>query len=101
MLSKCDGPECPKCGCTDSEIVRKTTQWGMPVTIVECTHCGKRFSAPIEEEPEQQDPAKRVVYRVMRCPQCNSKNTKVTSTQQPVRYHKCMDCGHNFSSIEV
>ncbi len=41
-----------------------------------------------------------VIYYPIRCPKCRSKNTRVTSTVKPVRYHKCDNCGYSFKSVE-
>lgn len=43
-----------------------------------------------------------VVWYSVKCPGCNSKNIKITSSRDaPYRYHKCSDCGLNFTSIEA
>lgn len=31
---------------------------------------------------------------------CRSKNVKIYKTDLPIRYCKCLDCGHNFKTIE-
>lgn len=47
-----------------------------------------------------------VIYRVIHCPECRSKRTRVARTIRPqpgrprIRYHKCLDCGTNFKSVE-
>lgn len=41
-----------------------------------------------------------VYWRPVKCPACGSKKCPVTSTVSPVRYHKCLDCGLNFKSVE-
>lgn len=43
-----------------------------------------------------------VVWYSVKCPGCNSKNTRVTSSRDaPYRYNKCPDCGLNFPSFEA
>ena len=43
----------------------------------------------------------------MKCPSCNSKNTRVMYTRRNVddskvyRRHECNDCGEMFSTIEI
>lgn len=57
--------------------------------------------APAVQQQELPEPSTRgVVYAVTRCPTCNSKSTKVTSTRGKIRMHKCKECGHNFKSVE-
>lgn len=49
-----------------------------------------------------------VTYQPTVCPHCGSADTKVCSTQRlypdrrdgTVRYHKCLDCGRTFKSVE-
>lgn len=40
----------------------------------------------------------------LQCPECNSENTKVYSTRQRadrvIRYRRCLDCDHKFSTVE-
>jgi len=46
--------------------------------------------------------SKCVVWYSVRCPFCNSPNTKVTnSNQKPYRYNKCLDCKRIFQSYEA
>ena len=43
-----------------------------------------------------------VVWYSVKCPGCNSKNTKITTSRDiPYRYHKCENCGLNFTSYEA
>ena len=44
--------------------------------------------------------AKVVIWRPVKCPECGSGRVKVYSTQPPLRYHKCHDCGARFKSVE-
>jgi DNA-directed RNA polymerase subunit M/transcription elongation factor TFIIS len=45
---------------------------------------------------------KPVIYHVLRCPKCKKKRVPVYSKEKesPVRYHKCLDCGVRFKSVE-
>ena len=42
-----------------------------------------------------------VTYTRLRCPQCHSAETEVSSTRKPIRYHRCLLCGQRFKSIEA
>ncbi len=49
------------------------------------------------------DESYAVPYYPLRCPHCKSKRVKGASSppeRWPVRYHKCLDCGEPFKSIE-
>lgn len=110
-LSKVEGPECPGCGCCDSVVVERSTWFGKPQESRRCTNCGKKFNAPappVPNAPRAPEPSvnQGVVYHVIRCPQCKSRNTQVTSTPKAanapqVRYHRCRECGHPFKSSET
>jgi len=56
----------------------------------------------VKKKPAGPDrpPPKVVIYHIVHCPVCKSTNVPVYSTEKPIRYHKCSDCGHNFKSIE-
>lgn len=41
-----------------------------------------------------------VRYQILCCPKCGGENTRVTSTQRPIRHHKCKDCGQTFKTVE-
>jgi len=43
---------------------------------------------------------KTVYWHVIRCPYCKSKKVPVCHTNRPIRYHKCVDCGETFKSVE-
>jgi len=91
-------PACPTCDCEMSSIMRRYEAWGRQFERRLCRHCGREFAVPVEEvEPKKPD---GVVYHVLRCPACNSADVKTTSTQRPVRYHKCGGCSATFKSIE-
>ena len=107
-LDRVEGPECPGCGCRASTIVRRFTSWGVdpdddsrlgerPFARRVCDYCGRSFTAPLDpSEPA----AKPVAYKPIACPVCGSKDVKVTSTQRPIRHHKCRACAVNFKSHE-
>ena len=111
MLEPVEGPECPYCGCKDVRVVDQRSRWGKPIVRSRCRHCGAMFTAaaPVpdaRDPPEDLLPAERpagvaeaVIYRPIRCPDCGSAETKITSTQRPIRYHKCR-CGRTFKSVE-
>lgn len=49
---------------------------------------------------EQKDPD-CVLWTRVRCPKCGSTDCPVyNSTNIPIRYHKCHQCGHSFKSVE-
>lgn len=111
-LEKSDGFECPDCGCSDSRRLAPgkpgSKGWFGESDRQECRHCGRRW-IPEEllaqrlETPDEVDAERHhssVIYHVIRCPKCRSKNTHVASTRRPIRQHKCDDCGHPFKSIE-
>ena len=112
-LEPCNGPECPKCNCRDTEIItlpRAESKIGWYDSgRARCNHCHTWFHfKEIVESPaiEHQEPVldtppdgHAVQYTKTHCPACGSTDTLVTSTRRPVRQHKCQ-CGHTFQSIE-
>jgi predicted Zn-ribbon and HTH transcriptional regulator len=56
---------------------------------------------PAQEQEQDQLPQYGVIYHVLRCPKCKSKNIRTHTTELPIRYHKCRDCGYNFKSREA
>jgi len=114
MLEKCQGPECPRCGCQDTEEVFARGRWnGARLPRLVCKNCGfqwrkKKWATAqgngdtAEAEPsEHAEPIPEgVVYHVIRCPNCNSDQTAITSTRRPIRHHKCKQCGNTFKSVE-
>lgn len=111
-LDRCDGPACPHCGCQDTEIDRRRRRWGAASTRYRCRNCGTTWH-PTRWTAESAEPATAepngngevsaggaVIYRPVRCPECGSTDTKVTSTRRPVRHHKCRACGAAFKSVE-
>jgi len=116
MLRRVEGPECPRCGCQDAEVVGRSARWGQVHERRQCSHCGRTWLTAVEEEPSavsgqpsvtpaaEPEPAEDadqvVVYPAICCPQCGSKRTKVSSTRRPIRFHKCLECGWTFKSAE-
>ena len=102
------GPECEKCGCADTEVIREPNpdSW-FASGQAQCNHCNRMFYFKGEEKKNGEEEKKpinlqgdAVIYRPVRCPACNSKDISVTSTVKPVRYHKCNSCHKNFKSVE-
>lgn len=96
QLSRASGPDCPKCGCNQVELVRAGELAGRPWAMYACGHCADTFriGAPPPE-------GRTVVYNPVRCPACNSKDCPVHTTRRRTRYHKCRDCGASFKSQEA
>jgi len=111
--------DCPSCGCNDTRLA------GLQRI---CNHCGHAWYPPsivepgmptwkgqaprhvqqadgsspsVEHVPESAIGSGGVVWHVIRCPECSSTETRVTSTRRPVRHHKCQACGHCFKSVEA
>ena len=45
-------------------------------------------------------PPLAVEWVPVKCPACRSKNCPVTSKREAFRWHKCIDCGARFRSVE-
>jgi len=43
-LQKCSGPECPDCGCRDTQLAAAGTRWGRPWARFLCGRCEREFS---------------------------------------------------------
>ncbi len=117
-LDRADGPECPQCGCQESRLLAsRQSAWvctdprygDLSATFEtrRCTGCGARFRAKSEIENcqltienSEHDSEQAVIYRPVRCPACKSKQTKISTTRDRIRYHKCRDCGQTFKSVE-
>lgn len=120
LLEKCQGPECPRCGCQDSEEVDGRGRWGgLVLTRRVCKYCGylwreKKWGQPEPsngdngESTEAQPPIPdAVIWSVIRCPDCKSRDTRVSSSPKPaspdmprIRRHECKACGNTFKSVE-
>jgi Zn ribbon nucleic-acid-binding protein len=113
-----EGPECPGCGCRDSQILKMTIWFNKKREHRECEHCGRRFTVtrskppespvPLPKPPQQPETPKAVKagtveYRPMRtkCPNCGSQKTKVASSRGGLRWHKCRACKHCFKSVDT
>lgn len=113
-LDRCAGPECPRCGCQQAEILQEPDPelgtknwWG--TGLARCQHCGMAFhfkpiDAPRIPSPDQSrvDPPRchpltpspqhpstppagaGVRYAATTCPNCGSTQTRVTSSPRPV-----------------
>jgi len=46
-LERVTGPECPDCGCQDSEVVQQGDMFGAAFERRRCSHCGRVFSGPL------------------------------------------------------
>lgn len=108
-LRRVEGPECRNCGCMDCEAHGRAAKWGDTWQRWRCNNCGEVFSAAPKKPPEplfaslaQLD---AVIFSLVKCRRCKSTRTKITRTlkaddQPRVRYHKCLECGNNFKSVE-
>lgn len=103
MLDRVSGPECPKCGYEGSDLISTTDRkkWKAGICISrevvehrECQWCGNRY---VQVSGKKSDAA---IYLPVRCPDCDSPRTHVTSSRAPLRYHECDDCGQSFKSYE-
>lgn len=107
-------PDCPRCGCDDVTVLREpdpAANW-FAYTRLRCNHCGREWNArPQQVESEERrvesetptPPDSTPVYRPAvrpRCPECGSRENRVTSTDLPIRHHKCQ-CGATFKSLEA
>ena len=58
--------------------------------------------APRPAKPKRAGPVKCVQWARVRCPACGSAKCPAYDVhQKPLRYHRCADCGWNFSSYET
>ena len=114
MVDTGNGYPCPNCGCRDSRPVGQSTRWGFTGQRRQCRYCLMQFtpgtSEPMEVPAAEESAAGNgggVIFRPVRCPECKSKETKVTSTPRPTagspqrRFHKCEACGAAFKSVEA
>lgn len=62
-----------------------------------CDHCGKEKDMRDKREMKTLEYPKVVVE----CPYCYSRDTVVTSSPRPWRYHLCRGCGETFNSVET
>lgn len=105
-MVRIDGPECPRCGCPDSEILKAGgKRWfGVTSDLRGCNHCGKTFSAPHEApelEPDPVLPAEPPAAAAYHfgppevCKGCGTRG-RVQSTRKAKRYVKCGKCGRTW-----
>jgi transposase-like protein len=99
MQSNIDLLDCGKCGCNATEMIAAGMRFGKPWVRYRCDHCGHEFT--LGNNPAREGIVNGVVFHVVRCPGCKSKNTEVTrKANERIRYHKCRDCGQSFKSVE-
>ena len=64
----------------------------------------RRHKTPANKKQNEIDEALKkqpgVPYFVLKCPKCDSSRCRCYSSNPPIRYHKCNDCGYNFKSVE-
>ncbi|MFA7254139.1 MAG: hypothetical protein WC107_06330 [Patescibacteria group bacterium] len=125
-LTRCEGPECPFCGCNQAEIlVPPKPQLGQASWFgagrAKCGHCRAVFSfrelpkpqtippPAIDAEPFdvalpviEKDLMKNMeiqlhVVTAPKCPDCGG-DTRISSTRKTRRYHKCLDCGKTITT---
>lgn len=120
-LTRCDGPECRRCGCRQTKILAQPVSgsW-FSCGRAECQHCGKVFifyelpGAPngngtVPPPLEVQQPAIDSIrsdpvdvhaspppVREICCPHCQSARVRVYSSPKTVRYYRCDECGGRF-----
>jgi hypothetical protein len=57
-LTKADGPECPACGCQESDVIDAGTRWGQPITRRRCGRAASPGGRPCRGPRQPQKPAK-------------------------------------------
>lgn len=105
-MRRVEGPECPGCGCPDSEVQKRWTWFEHLYERRRCAHCGREFTVSAGAAPPAASTASpqnggMINFHVIRCPKCRGERTRVYSVHKPVRYHRCADCGESFKSIEA
>jgi len=123
MMDLACGPACPRCGCTDTMVLKLPSQESWYGSgRAKCGFCGRGFHFTVDlptdtqavpVETQQSPPhstrdsgRERVYFRPVRCPECGSKETKVARKMPTkegiptIRYHKCKACNHSFKSVE-
>lgn len=98
-LDKVQSPECRKCGCNATHLVRVGQRFGDPWARFQCDHCGHEFTIGREPDGEVAGVPYNTVH--CRCPVCNAVNPTVTSSPRPIRRHACQNCGATFKSFEI
>lgn len=91
---------CPRCGCPESEVVRRGRWRGAAYEVRICDHCVHQFRTSGGAGDDGGEPAKAVTFPKLHCPRCKSDDVITRSTQRPVRYHSCRECGYPFKSVE-
>jgi len=113
MMDVATGPACPRCGCKDTDVLRRPTtesrSW-FGAGEARCSHCRLRFhfhattSPPIESQSppieSQSLPINgtRPKFRVFLCGECGGK-CRVARTRDGIRSYKCADCGRIYKVV--
>lgn len=103
MLTKCDGPDCPHCGCRQTKVITpaKEGSW-FTSGKAQCQFCGAMFGFTVSQSVaptvEHQTPvvehAPVKVEPQTPSIQCTcGELMKVASTRKAIRYYKCERCG--------
>jgi Zn ribbon nucleic-acid-binding protein len=122
-LEKVEGPPCPECECTDSEILETAERTGTKIDAPNnvrlkmiarsehrrCNHCGTDWWIRGQWEPLKtgkgsepylpDDPHATRDGRI--CPECGAgpRQTKATTTRGGIQHRKCKRCGTNFKNL--
>lgn len=116
-LSRCTGPECPRCGCAETKEIDRRVRRGwrrerdelieVEATTIRrrCCHCGTVWTESEawvagggeKEQPPEPTPVP-ASYRNLAaaCDECGSEQIRVTSTRKLWRYYKCAACGYTW-----
>jgi predicted nucleic acid-binding Zn-ribbon protein len=92
VFDRIPSPDCPKCGCNDTDMLTAGMRWGKPYVVHQCDHCGHRFGQG----------SVNVARKV--CPDCYSTRVSVVSSPaaangSKVRYLACQECGKHFKNV--
>lgn len=104
VLDRATDPPCPTCGCEQSDLLARRareetrTVGGVRSTRIvlvsdwQCDHCGREHSTRVEvrEQP--------TAFGRTLCSICGSERTRVTSTRDAVRHHRCRECDWRFKT---
>jgi DNA-directed RNA polymerase subunit RPC12/RpoP len=96
-MQRVSGVACDRCGCEQSAVIAEGRWWGQKVETRQCANCGNVAQVMAPADPAVKSVVK---YVKVRCPFCQSRSVKTTSTRGAIRWHKCGDCQKPFQSIE-
>jgi hypothetical protein len=105
LLTRCDGPECPSCGCQDVRIIKEpkasngqVSWWGSGQA--RCNHCRRVFSFRAVPTAQNQEPqtAEEIASEMMLTPKMPAVQLAATIQAAEVERRvvvvpKCPDCG--------